>query len=33
VAPAVAGIAKPAAVFELKDQGRVSALIRAQRNW
>jgi len=32
-APAVTGIAKPAAVYELKDQDSVSMLIRAQRNW
>jgi hypothetical protein len=34
VTPAVqAGIAKPAATYELKDQDTVSVLIRAQRNW
>jgi len=32
-APAIAGVAKPAAFYELKDQTAVSALIRAQRNW
>src|SRR5229473_2165432 len=32
-ATAAAGIAKPAAVYELKDQNTVSLLIRAQRNW
>jgi hypothetical protein len=32
-APAMPGIAKPAAFYELKDQNTVSALIRAQRNW
>ncbi|TMJ78890.1 MAG: porin [Alphaproteobacteria bacterium] len=32
-APAVAAVAKPAAVYELKDQDSVSMLIRAQRNW
>jgi Porin subfamily len=31
--PGNAGFAKPAAVYELKDQGRVSALFRAQRNF
>jgi porin-like protein len=31
--PGSAGGAKPAAVYELKDQGRVSALFRAQRNF
>jgi len=30
---AQAGIAKPAALYELKDQGTVSGLIRAQRNF
>ena len=34
IAPAAqAGIAKPAAVYELKDQDTVSVLVRAQRNW
>ncbi|MBR1190384.1 porin [Bradyrhizobium sp. AUGA SZCCT0160] len=34
IAPgAVAGTAKPAAVYELRDQNTVSALIRAQRNF
>ncbi len=35
IAPITAanGIAKPAAVYELKDQNTVSLLIRAQRNW
>jgi hypothetical protein len=33
VSPAVAAVAKPAAVYELKDQNTVSALIRAQRNF
>ncbi len=32
-APAVLGVAKPAAVYELKDQNAVSVLLRAQRNW
>ena len=32
-AAALAGIAKPAAVYELKDQNTVSLLLRAQRNW
>jgi len=32
-APAILGIAKPAAVYELKDQTGVSMLLRAQRNW
>jgi hypothetical protein len=31
--PAVSGVAKPGAVYELKDQNTVSMLIRAQRNW
>jgi hypothetical protein len=31
--PAVAGTAKPAAFYELKDQNTVSPLIRAQRNF
>jgi hypothetical protein len=31
--PAIAATAKPAAVYELKDQDTVSMLIRAQRNW
>jgi hypothetical protein len=29
----LAGVAKPAAVYELKDQNTVSLLLRAQRNW
>jgi hypothetical protein len=33
VAPALAAVAKPAAVYELKDQNSVSMLVRAQRNW
>ncbi len=33
IAPAVASVAKPAAVYELKDQDTVSLLLRAQRNW
>jgi hypothetical protein len=33
VAPAAAGVAKPAATYELKDQNSVSVLVRAQRNW
>jgi len=33
VAPALAGVAKPAAVYEVKDQDTLSLLIRAQRNW
>ncbi len=32
-APVAAGVAKPAAVYELKDQNTVSLLLRAQRNW
>jgi hypothetical protein len=32
-APAVAAIAKPAAVYQLKDQDSVSLLMRAQRNF
>ncbi len=32
-APAVAGSAKPAAVYELKDQDSFTLLLRAQRNW
>ncbi|MBW7962232.1 porin [Bradyrhizobium sp. BR 10261] len=32
-APAQAGFAKPAAVYELKDQNSVSMLLRAQRNF
>ncbi len=32
-APAVAAVAKPAAVYQLKDQDSVSMLVRAQRNW
>jgi len=32
-APAALTVAKPAAVYEMKDQVGVSALIRAQRNW
>jgi len=31
--PAVAAVAKPATVYELKDQDTVSMLLRAQRNW
>ena len=31
--PAIAALAKPAAVYELKDQDTVSMLFRAQRNW
>ncbi|MGY3591777.1 hypothetical protein ACVIGB_008642 [Bradyrhizobium sp. USDA 4341] len=31
--PAQASIAKPAAVYELKDQSTVTLLLRAQRNW
>ncbi|MBR1165206.1 porin [Bradyrhizobium elkanii] len=31
--PAQASIAKPAGVYELRDQGTVTALFRAQRNW
>ncbi len=31
--PAMAGIAKPAGNYELKDQSAVSLLLRAQRNW
>jgi len=32
-APVATGVAKPAAVYELKDQNTVSLLLRAQRNW
>ena len=32
-APVAAGVAKPAALYELKDQNSVSFLARAQRNW
>jgi hypothetical protein len=32
-APTVASVAKPAALYELKDQDTVSMLLRAQRNW
>jgi len=32
-APTIAGVAKPAAVYQLKDQDTVSMLLRAQRNW
>jgi hypothetical protein len=32
-APSIATVAKPAAVYQLKDQDTVSALFRAQRNW
>ncbi|MCK1712638.1 porin [Bradyrhizobium sp. 143] len=32
-APLQAGIAKPAAVYELKDQNSLVLLLRAQRNW
>jgi len=31
--PALNGVAKPAAIYELKDQDTVSLMIRAQRNW
>jgi hypothetical protein len=31
--PAQAGVAKPAAVYELKDQNALTLLLRAQRNW
>ena len=33
VAPTLAGVAKPAAVYELKDQDSLSFLLRAQRNF
>jgi hypothetical protein len=33
LAPVSAGVAKPAAVYQLKDQGAVSALVRVQRNF
>ena len=33
VAPAALGVAKPAAVYEVKDQNSLSLLLRAQRNW
>ena len=29
----LAGVAKPAAVYELKDQDSFTLLLRAQRNW
>ncbi|MES5488820.1 porin, partial [Bradyrhizobium sp. INPA03-11B] len=32
-APAAASVAKPAAVYEMKDQNTVAMLLRAQRNW
>ena len=32
-APAVLGVAKPAALYELKDQNGISVLLRANRNW
>jgi Porin subfamily len=32
-APALASVAKPATLYELKDQDTVSMLLRAQRNW
>jgi hypothetical protein len=32
-APAQAGVAKPAATYQLKDQDTVSMLVRAQRNF
>ncbi|QQO17801.1 porin [Bradyrhizobium diazoefficiens] len=32
-APAIAGTAKPAAVYEMKDQDSFTLLLRAQRNW
>jgi hypothetical protein len=31
--PALTGVAKPAAVYELKDQDSFNLLLRAQRNW
>jgi hypothetical protein len=31
--PTLAGVAKPAAVYELKDQNSLTLLLRAQRNW
>jgi hypothetical protein len=33
VAPTAAGVGKPGAVYELKDQNSVVFLARAQRNW
>ena len=33
VAPALAAVAKPAAVYELKDQDSFNFLLRAQRNF
>jgi hypothetical protein len=33
VVPTQAGIAKPAATYELKDQNSLTLLLRAQRNW
>ena len=32
-APLAVGVAKPPAVYEMKDQTGVSMLLRAQRNW
>ena len=32
-APAAVGVAKPGAVYELKDQSSLVLLLRAQRNW
>lgn len=32
-APTVAAVAKPAGVYELKNQSAVSMLLRVQRNW
>lgn len=31
--PVQAGIAKPAATYELKDQRSLQLMLRAQRNW
>jgi len=33
VAPAAVGVAKPAAVYEIRDQNSLQLLLRAQRNW
>jgi Porin subfamily len=33
LAPAALGVAKPAAVYEVKDQNSLTLLLRAQRNW
>ena len=33
IAPALAGVAKPAGTYQIKDQDTVSMLLRAQRNF